>query len=150
MTGSDSSVSRTAGRRSFLLVALLTLAFCGYTAAAAQAVPLSGSADPLPGSSFEGGDGNQVVDGLLNVDWATAVGVRHFPDPQLNDQIFKGGSKENAPGLWNFVNQTGGSTPGKNNILDAYALVEETADDTFLHLAFTRQGEGEFRRMVDA
>jgi len=124
-----------------LLAGLLALLLLGVLAAAAEAVPLSGSANPLPGSRFEGGDGNQVVDNPLNVDWATAVGVRHFPDPQLNDQIFKGGSKENEPALWDFVNQTGGSTPGKNNILDAYALVEESATtgDTFLHLAFTRE-----------
>src|SRR5215211_636410 len=140
MTGSDSIFSRSARTR-FVLTALLALLLLGVLAAAAEAVPLSGSANPLPGSRFEGGDGNQVVDNPLNVDWATAVGVRHFPDPQLNDQIFKGGSKENEPALWDFVNQTGGSTPGKNNILDAYALVEESATtgDTFLHLAFTRE-----------
>src|SRR5829696_2583968 len=131
---------RGTGIRATLITALLGLMLFGVLAAAAQAIPLSGSASPLPGSKFEGGDGNQVADNPLNIDWATALGVRHFPDPQLNDKIFKGGSKENAPALWDFVNQTGGSTPGKNNILDAYALVEQSAGgDTFLHLAFTRE-----------
>ena len=70
-----------------LLAALLAVLLFGVLAAAAQAqgpdpdpvpVSLSGSGGPLPGSSFEGGDGNQVVNDPLNVDWATAVGVRHF------------------------------------------------------------------------
>jgi uncharacterized repeat protein (TIGR01451 family) len=136
-------VRRGAPIRAALISALLGLVLFSVIAASAQAVPLSGSAAPLPGSKFEGGDGNQVVDNPLNIDWATALGVRHFPDPQEDDEIFKGGSKENEPGLWDFVQQDGGSTPGKNNILDAYALVEQSATtgDTFLHLAFTREGD---------
>jgi len=143
MEGSSHFDRRTPARA--LLAALLAVLLCSVFVASAQAVPLSGSANPLPGSSFEGGDGDQDVDGLLNDDWESVVGSPsfiHFPDPQLNDQIFKGGSKENAPALWDFVNQTGGSTPGKNNILDAYAYVEDLSDtggDTFLHLAFTRE-----------
>ena len=141
MTGSDSLVAhfdrRTPARA--LLTALLAVLLFGVLAGSAwaQAVPLSGSADPLPGSSFEGGDGNQVLDDPLNVDWATALGVRHFPDP-VPDEVFTEGSKEDEPGGW-VINPDGTPSPPKNNIFDAYALVEETAADTFLHLAFTRE-----------
>src|SRR5215216_4953182 len=144
MTGSDSLVARFDCRRpaGALLTALLAVLLFGVLAGSAwaQAVPLSGSANPLPGSNFEGGDGNQVVNNLLRDDWQDALGVNHYPDPQAGDDIFKGGSKEGEPAAWDFVNQDGGSTPGKNNILDAYSLVEE-AGDTFLHLAFTRGGD---------
>src|SRR5215217_1313963 len=141
MTGSDSLVARFDCRRpaGALLTALLAVLLFGVLAGSAwaQAVPLSGSADPLPGSNFEGGDGNQVVDNPLRDDWADAVGVRHFPDP-VPDEVFTEGSKEDEPGLW-VINPDGSPSPPKNNILDAYALVEETAADTFLHLAFTRE-----------
>src|SRR5919198_3445668 len=142
MTGSDSLFSRTARPRA-VLVALLALVLFGVLAAAASAqvpVPLSGSANPLPGSSFEGGDGNQVVNTALRVDWATAVGVRHFPDP-VPDEVFTEGSKEDEPGLW-VINPDGSPSPPKNNIFDAYALLEQGATgDTFLHLAFTREND---------
>ena len=137
MTGSDSLVVRP-GR--VLLTAFLAVLLFGVLAGSAwaQAVPLSGSANPLPGSNFEGGDGNQVVNNPLRDDWADAVGVRHFPDPDDPDEVFTQGSKEDEPGLW-VINPDGSPSPPKNNIFDAYALVEETAGDTFLHLAFTRE-----------
>src|SRR5215216_3539846 len=81
MEGSTSvDCRRPAGAR---LSALLAVLLFGVLAGSAwaQAVPLSGSADPLLGANFEGGDGNQVVDNPLRDDWADAVGVRHFPDP---------------------------------------------------------------------
>jgi ketosteroid isomerase-like protein len=133
--------SRSARARSLTLVTALlaALGVLSLFVARADAVVLSGSANPLPGSKFEGGDANQVAT-LGNFDWANAPFVNHAPDPNANDNIFAGGSegKENNPGNWNFATQDGGSTPGKNNILDAYSELEPNTNDVFLHLAFTR------------
>src|SRR5215204_1690773 len=142
MLGSVSLVAPMARVRSsfVLLVALLAaLGALALVAARADAVPLAGSANPLPGSTFEGGDGNQAA-ALPRTDWQNIAGVNHSPDPNLNDNIFAGGNegKENDPGAWNFATQNGGSTPGKNNILDAYSVNDPVSSDVFLYLAFTR------------
>jgi hypothetical protein len=133
--------SRLVRARSLTLAATLVAAFGIFSlfVASAQAVPLAGSPNPLPGSSFEGGDANQAG-AAPRLDWQNAPFVDHAPDPNANDNIFAGGSegKENNPGNWNFATQDGGSTPGKNNILDAYSEIEPNTNDVFLHLAFTR------------
>jgi len=123
-----------------LLAALGALAF---VAARADAVPLAGSPNPLPGSTFEGGDGNQAASTVLRTDWQNVSPVNHSPDPNLNDNVFAGGNagKENAPGSWAFATQDGGSTPGKNNILDAYSVNDPVSSNVFLYLAFTRGGD---------
>ncbi len=66
--------------------------------------------------------------------------MRHFPDPDDPDEVFTEGSKEDEPGLW-VINPDGTPSPPKNNIFDAYGLLEEnaTTGDLFLHLAFTRE-----------
>src|SRR5918995_4373821 len=141
MTGTDAIGPRSARTRSYVLAAALVaaLGLLSLFVARAEAVPLSGSANPLPGSNFEGGDGNQTA-GALRTDWQNAGGVNHSPDPNANDDIFAGGAegKESNPGNWNFDTHDGGSTPGKNNILDAYSLNDPVSNDVFLHLAFTR------------
>src|SRR5215208_2481114 len=133
--------SRSARARSLTLAAALVAALGVFSLFVAQAgaVPLSGSPNPLPGSNFEGGDANQAG-ALPRLDWQNAPFVDAAPDPNANDNIFAGGSegKENNPGNWNFATQDGGSTPGKNNILDAYSEIEPDTNDVFLHLAFTR------------
>src|SRR5215208_2175147 len=142
MLGSVSLVAPVARVRSLfgvLVVLAAALGALAMVAARADAVPLAGSANPLPGSTFEGGDGNQAAT-LPRTDWQNIAGVNHSPDPNLNDNIFAGGNegKENAPGAWNFATQNGGSTPGKNNILDAYSVNDPVSSDVFLYLAFTR------------
>jgi len=141
MTGTDAMAARSARTRSYVLAAALLAAvsMLALFVARAEAVPLSGSASPLPGSNFEGGDGNQIA-GALRTDWQNAGGVNHSPDPNANDDIFAGGAegKESNPGNWNFDTHDGGSTPGKNNILDAYSINDPVSNDVFLHLAFTR------------
>ena len=54
---------------------------------------------PLPGSSFQGADGNQN-DALPAIDWqaSQAAGrVHHSPDPNDQDTAFTGGSQEDQP-----------------------------------------------------
>jgi hypothetical protein len=107
----------------------------------ATATPLPPTVDPLPGSTFQGGDGNQD-DALPRIDWQTldAAGrVNHGPDSNNQDTAFVDGSKENAPGLWDFTTDAGGVDPPKNNILDAWATFDPQGAEAFLYLAFTRQ-----------
>jgi hypothetical protein len=133
--------SRSARARSLTLAAALFAALGVFSlfVARADAVVLTGSPNPLPGSKFEGGDANQEAT-LGNLDWGNAPFIDHAPDPNTDDNIFAGGSegKENNPGNWSFGIQDGGSTPPKNNILDAYSELEPNTNDVFLHLAFTR------------
>jgi hypothetical protein len=137
--------SRSARAHSVTIAAVLFAALGLLTlfVARAEAVPLSGSPNPLPGSTFEGGDANQEASAPLRTDWANAPGIDHAADPNANDNIFAGGSegKENNPGNWNFGTQDGGSSPPKNNILDAYSQTDPSTNDVFLNLAFTRGGD---------
>jgi uncharacterized repeat protein (TIGR01451 family) len=109
----------------------------------AGAVTLSPTQDPLPGSTFQGGDGDQVA-APMTTDWATlpAGQVEHSPDPNAHDNAFKGGSKEDNPGGWDFVNENGGVDPAKANILDAWSSVDEAGASTFVYLAFARAASG--------
>jgi hypothetical protein len=93
---------------------------------------------PLPGSSFQGADGDQDDSGAL-FDWQGLLGsdrVRHNPD---EGTAFAGGSKETEPGEWELESEGGGVDPAKSNILDAYSAVDQPAAATFLYLAFTRE-----------
>jgi hypothetical protein len=110
-------------------------------AGTAVAAPLPGSPDPLPGSAFQGGDGDQA-DGAGHADWqgfAAARRVVHSADPNAADSAFAGGTKEDEPGGWAFTTENGGVNPGKDNIRDAWSAVDQPAGDTFLYLAFARQ-----------
>jgi uncharacterized repeat protein (TIGR01451 family) len=106
----------------------------------AGAVPLPPTGDPLPGgSTFQGADGDQVA-APSTTDWATlpAGTVEHSPDNNAQDTAFAGGSKENEPGNWDFVNEPGGVSPSQANILDAWSSIDEVGANTFLYLAFAR------------
>jgi hypothetical protein len=110
----------------------------------AGATPLPPTPNPLPGSSFQGADGDQD-DAAPNSDWQAlqAAGlVQHSPDPQPQDNAFKGGSKEDEPGNWDFAVEAGGVNPGKDNILDAWSSVRQPSGNTFLYLGFTREAAG--------
>lgn len=128
---------------------LLALAFSVLVSSAAFAEPLPPSPNPLPESSFQGGDGNQDELEPPPIDWQAlqAAGrVHHSPDSNDQDTAFVGGSKENVPlnqarTLWDFTTEAGGVDPPKNNILDAWSTFEpKGAPNAFLYLAFTRQG----------
>jgi hypothetical protein len=124
---------------------VLLVAFCvaALAVAPASATELPPTPDPLPGSSFQGGDGDQD-DASPLVDWQelqAAGAVEHSPDPNAQDNAFKGGSKENEPGDWDFSAEAGGVNPGKANIRDAWSAVRQPDGNTFLYLGFTREEE---------
>jgi hypothetical protein len=126
--------------RSTLAVVTCALASAMLVAGAAAAAPLPGSPDPLPGSAFQGGDGDQA-DGSGHADWQAFEAARrvvHSADPNAADSAFGGGTKENEPGEWAFRTEAGGVNPGKDNILDAWSAVDQPAGDTFFYLAFAR------------
>src|SRR4051812_791900 len=110
----------------------------GLLAPAASGAPLPGSSTPLPGSTFQGGDGDQDDEGS-SIDWAgfhAGGRVVHSPD---EDHAFKGGSKEDVPGEWSLISEGSGVSPAKDNILAAFSAVDQPAGDTFAYLAFTRE-----------
>jgi hypothetical protein len=119
-------------------------ALAALGAGAAQAAPVPGSSTPLPGSSFQGGDGDQD-DQAPYMDWQgyQAGGrVRHSPDPNAADSAFVSGTEEDEPGEWDLTTESGGVSPAKSNILDAWSAVDQPGADTFLYLAFTREAAG--------
>ncbi len=105
-----------------------------------MATPLPPTQNPLPGSSFQGADGNQN-DAASLVDWQgldAAGRVVHNPDPNELDTAFTGGSKDDEPGNWDFTVEPGGVNPAKANILDAWSAVDTGGADSFAYLAFAR------------
>ncbi len=124
-----------------LLVACACV-LAGWSAAAAGALSLASTGQPLPGSQFQGGDGNQAdTPGLIDWQGLQADGrVFHTSDPQASDNIFKGGSKELDPGGWGLATQNGGANPASLNVLDVYRAIDRPpGGDVFLYLAFTRE-----------
>jgi hypothetical protein len=106
-----------------LLQAVVVGGIAGLLLAAAPA-PASTfipSSDSLPGSSFQGADGDQD-DAAQLFDWRTLSAggsVRHNRDPNDADSAFKGGSKEDAPGDWDGDEARG-----------ALKLIAKLAEDT--------------------
>ena len=126
------------------LMTLVVVCLCGggALAALARTRQLSSTADPLPGSQFQGGDGNQDdAAGLIDWQGLQADGrVSHTSDPQANDNIFTGGSEELKPDGWGITTHDGGATPASANILDSYRAIDQSPGGaTFLDLAFTRE-----------
>ena len=110
----------------------------------AFAATLPSGATPLPGSTFQGGDGNQD-DAAPYVDWQglQALGrVGHNPDRNDEDSAFAGGSKEDEPGAWELTTEADGVKPAQANILDGWSAVDQPGADTFLYLGFTREKSG--------
>ena len=110
-------------------------------AAPASATVLTPTPDPLPGSSFQGADGDQDDAPPLR-DWQAqqAAGrVQHTSDANDRDTAFTGGSKELKPGEWDLREEGGGVNPAKDNIRDVWSSVSQPGADTFVQLAFTRE-----------
>lgn len=117
-----------------LMIVATSLAFLAQPAGAV-------SPDPLPASTFQAADGDQLDAGAL-ADWQGLVAagrVAHGPDDNVADTGFEGGNKELEPGQWLFTTTADGVTPSKNNILAAWYASERTESGTFLYLAFHRQ-----------
>lgn len=125
---------------SAILAALATLA----VATPALAVTVSPDDDPLPGSTFEGGDGNQIASGAGRTDWAELQAqdrVLHMPDPNATDDAFSGGKKDGIPGEWEFRTANNGVSPGGTNVLDGHVSVDQANGSIFLYLASTRESD---------
>src|SRR5437899_11265523 len=88
-----------------LLAGLLACVFAAINASGASALTTAANC-ALPGSTFQGGDGNQTTPTLAeesfcngNVlpttrDWQDRTNVINSPDPQANDPQFERGDKE--------------------------------------------------------
>jgi len=91
----------------------------------------------LPGSTFEGNDGNLVVDTAGNTDWANApnrvTGLDKFADK--TDNSFGQGTKEDDP---NVTVVTGSIPPNKNDLTRFYVASEFVNNSNYLYLAWER------------
>ena len=130
------------GRKAALVLLVFASVGFGASTALAQTVSVSTTTLPLPGSQFQGGDGDLAnASGLIDWQGLQADGVvGHTSDPQASDNIFAGGSKELEPDGWGLTTAAGGASPGSGNVLDVYRAVDRpVGGDVFLYLAFTRE-----------
>jgi hypothetical protein len=137
----DSSIRRL--RRGTAVTALLVCSLAlGAGSVLAQPVTVPTTEQPLPGSQFQGADGNQDDTATL-IDWQGLQAderVEHTSDPNEHDNIFAGGSKELEPGDWGLTTENGGANPKEINILDSYSAIDRPlGSDVFVYLAFTRE-----------
>jgi hypothetical protein len=91
----------------------------------------------LSGSTFEGNDGNLVVDTAGNTDWSNApnrvVGIDKTSG--TSDNSFGQGTKEDNP---NATVVTGSIPPNKNDLTRFYIGSEFASPSNFLYLAWER------------
>jgi Prealbumin-like fold domain len=120
----------TRRRRRYQLAALFSVA----AVLALIAVPASAV---LPGSTFEGNDGNLVVDTAGNTDWANApnrvVGLDQ-PSGSTDNSFGQGTKEDNA----NATVVTGSIPPNKNDLTRFYVGSEFVSGSNFLYLAWER------------
>jgi Prealbumin-like fold domain len=91
----------------------------------------------LAGSTFEGNDGNLIVNTAGNTDWVNAPNrVRGDDLPSgSTDNSFGQGTKEDDP---NVSVVTGSIPPQKSNLTRFYVANEFTSNSNFLYLAWER------------
>jgi uncharacterized protein (DUF2237 family) len=92
----------------------------------------------LPGSTFEGNDGNLIVNTAGNKDWASTTINRVRGDDLPSgstDNSFGQGTKEDDP---NVSVVTGSIPPQKSNLTRFYVGNESAGGDNFLYLAWER------------
>lgn len=115
-----------------VIAAVLAISFSNMGAASAAGLP-----GPLPGSLFEGGDGNLTVDTTGNTDWANVSGVNIGIDLPggTSDNSFGQGAKEDSlvPTI-----VTGSIPPNKNDLTRFYEASEFTNNSNYLYLAWER------------
>jgi len=110
------------------------LLFAGLVAVAAVAIP---SLANLPGSTFEGNDGNLVVNTPGNTDWANAPNRVAGVDLASGgtDNAFGQGTKEDDA---NVSVVTGSIPPQKSDLTRFYAGSEFASNNNYLYLAWER------------
>jgi Prealbumin-like fold domain len=92
----------------------------------------------LSGSTFEGNDGNLIVDGVAPAtDWANVVGLNAGIDVPSgpNDNAFGQGTKEDNAAV---TVVTGSIPPNKNDLTRFYEASEFVGGQNFLYLAWER------------
>ena len=91
----------------------------------------------LAGSSFEGNDGNLIVNTTGKTDWATAPNRVRGDDVAsgANDNSFGQGTKEDDP---NVTVVTGSIPPQKSDLTRFYVASEFASNSNFLYLAWER------------
>jgi hypothetical protein len=116
-------------RRRFLLAPIAI--------AALAALFVAGSSANLPGSTFEGNDGNLVVNTPGNKDWVNAPNRVRGDDlaSGRNDNSFGQGTKEDDP---NVSVVTGSIPPQKSDLTRFYVASESAGGSNFLYLAWER------------
>src|SRR6266700_1980789 len=126
-----------------LLIGLLACVFAGINASGASALTTAANC-ALPGSTFQGGDGNETTPTIAEEsfcnehflpttrDWQNLTNVINSPDPQASDTEFEGGDKESAPGGWGINTSAGGVSPPKSNILSGWSQADPQSAATFL------------------
>jgi uncharacterized repeat protein (TIGR01451 family) len=134
-----------------LRLALVSASLCIVAlafSATASATFLSPTPDPLAGSNFQGGDGDQADDSG-HIDWQTLASVPpgdngfvvNSTDSTTDDSCFGSpNQKQLNPGGWVFIDCGTGVNPSKDNLLAGWSSVDH-AGDTFLYLAFTREAQ---------
>jgi Prealbumin-like fold domain len=106
----------------------------GLTLALAIAIPVLAN---LPGSTFEGNDGNLVVDTPGNTDWVNAPNRVRGDDlaSGKTDNSFGQGTKEDDPAV---TVVTGSIPPQKSDLTRFYVGSEFASNSNFLYLAWER------------
>jgi hypothetical protein len=101
---------------------------------------VAASSANLPGSKFEGNDGNLVVTTAGNTDWANAPNRVRGDDLASggSDNSFGGGTKEDDPNV-NVV--TGSIPPQKSDLTRFYVGSEFVSNSNFLYLAWERSNQ---------
>src|SRR6266542_850012 len=91
----------------------------------------------LPGSTFEGNDGNLIVNTAGNTDWVNAPHRVRGDDlaSGTTDNSFGQGTKEDDP---NVVVVTGSIPPQKSDLTRFYVASEFASNSNFLYLAWER------------
>lgn len=145
------------GSRRFLLrgavLGFLAAFAVGLCAGTAVADTLATTSAPLPGSFFQGADGDQLnAPGLIDWQGLQADGrVVHTADPNAQDNIFGPGAKELEPGGWSWATQDNGADPKGANITDTYRAVDPAppqGGDAFLYLAWVREADSGSQALV--
>src|SRR6266545_7789787 len=114
--------------------------YLGMTLAAAAALAaffVASSSANLTGSTFEGNDGNLVVNTTGNTDWVNAPHRVRGDDLASggSDNSFGGGTKEDDP---NVSVVTGSIPPQKSDLTRFYVASEFASNSNFLYLAWER------------
>jgi hypothetical protein len=107
------------------------------TGAALVATVMSSANANLPGSAFEGNDGNLVVNTVGNKDWANAPARVRGDDlaSGSTDNSFGQGTKEDDP---NVTVVTGSIPPQKSDLTRFYVANEFVSNANYLYLAWER------------